>query len=159
MTEGASGNQVGRLRKVLMAVVADLAFIVLDAERRDGPVTVPAHYWRMKLPVAHPLEGELLLAVEPGLLQEITRNIYGLDAGQPTSDHEMDTLAELLNTIGGNLMRVVVPPTVKYELGLPVVPGNCETSGDPGLSFGFYSEEGRLIFSIFGQNLISEVIK
>jgi hypothetical protein len=159
MTEGASGNQVGRLHEVLMAVVADLAFILLDADNRDGPVTVPAHYRRMKLPVILPFEGELLLAIEPGLLREITRNIYGLDAEQPPSDHELDTLAELLNTIGGNLMRVVVPPTVKYELGLPVVPGNGETSDDSSLNFGFCSEEGRLIFTIVGQHLISEVIK
>ncbi len=113
----------------------------------------------MKLPVVHPLEGELLLAVEPGLLQEITRNIYGLDAEQPTGDHELDTLAELLNTMGGNLMRVIVPPTVKYELGLPVVPGNDGTSDAPGLSFVFCYEERRLIFTIVGQNLISEVMK
>jgi hypothetical protein len=82
-----------------------------------------------------------------------------LDAEQPTSDHELDTLAELLNTIGGSLMRVIVPSTVKYELGLPVVPGNGRKSAAPGLNFVFCSEERRLIFSIVGQNLISEVIK
>ncbi len=57
-----------------------------------------------------------MLAAEPDLLQEITRNIYGLDAEQPTSDHELDTLAELLNTIGGSLMRVIVPSTEPGEV-------------------------------------------
>ncbi len=143
----------------MITVVADLAFIELEEQRQDAQVTVPAHFWKMRLPVVHPLEGDLLLAAEPDLLQEITRNIYGLDAEQPTSDHELDTLAELLNTIGGSLMRVIVPSTVKYELGLPVVPGNGGKSEAPGLSFVFCSEERRLIFSIVGQNLISEVMK
>ena len=99
------------------------------------------------------------MAVEPGLLQEITRNIYGLDAGQPARDRELDTLAELLNMIGGRLMQVIMPPTVKYKLGLPALPESGGRSDDPGMCFVFRSEERRLIFSIVGQDLISEVIK
>jgi hypothetical protein len=140
-------------------VVGELAFIELEEESRDTQATVPAQFWQMTLPVVHPLEGDLRLAVDPSLLQEITRNIYGLDLEQPTGDHELDTLAELLNTISGSLMRVIVPPTVKYDLGLPVEPGSGGTSNTPGLSFVFCSEQRRLIFSIIGQSLISEVIK
>jgi two-component system chemotaxis response regulator CheY len=158
MTEGCSGDRTGRLCRALIGVVADLAFIELAEEHQDPQATVPDHFWKMKLPVVHPLEGELLLAVDPGLLREITCNIYGLDSEHPIGDHKLDTLAELLNTIGGSLMRVIVPPTVKYELGLPV-PGNGGALDAPGLNFVFCSEERRLIFSIVGQNLISEVMK
>jgi hypothetical protein len=159
LTKCCNGNGALRLCQALITVVADLAFLELEEERWDPQATIPDHFWKMKLPVVLPFEGELLLAVEPGLLQEITCNIYGLDTEQPNSDHELDTLAELLNTIGGNLMRVIVPPTVKYELGLPATPGNSGVSGAPVLNFVFRSEERRLIFSVVGPKLISEVMK
>jgi hypothetical protein len=158
MTE-CNSDRAGRLCQALIAVVADLAFIKLEEEHQDRQAAVPARFWKMKLPVVQPLAGELLLAVEPALLQEITRNIYGLGAEQPTRDRELDTLAELLNTIGGKLMQVIVPPTVKYELGLPVLAVNDGTLTVPGMCLLFRSEEKRLIFSIVGQNLISEVMK
>ncbi|MGD0621679.1 MAG: hypothetical protein ABSA82_04340 [Thermacetogeniaceae bacterium] len=159
MTECCNSDRAGRLCQALIAVVADLAFIELEEEHQDRQAAVPARFWKMKLPVVQPLAGELLLAVEPALLQEITRNIYGLDAEQPVRDRELDTLAELLNTIGGKLMQVIVPPTVKYELGLPVLAVNDGTSTVPGMCLVFRSEEKHLILSIVGQNLISEVMK
>ncbi len=114
------------LCQTLITVVADLAFVELEQESQGQQVAVPDDYGRMKIPVAHPLPGEMFLAVEPGLLHEITGNIYACDEEQPTCDHELDTLAELLNTIAGRLLQIIVPPTVGYELGLPVLPENDE---------------------------------
>ena len=143
-----------KLCQALIAVVADLAFVELEKESQGQQAAVPDYYGRMKLSVAHPLAGEMLLAVEPGLLHEITGNIYACDEEQSTCDHELDTLAELLNTIAGRLMQVIVPPAVSYELGLPVVPESDEVLDAPGMSYVFHSvdrpEERRLIFTVVG---------
>lgn len=147
------------LCQALIAVVADLAFVELEKESQGQQVAVPDDYGRMKLSITHPLAGEMLLAIEPGLLQEITGNIYSCNEEQPTCDHELDTLAELLNTIAGKLMQVIVPPAVSYELGLPVIPGSDEALAAPSICFVFHSEERRLIFTVVGQNLINEVMR
>jgi len=185
MNECCSSDRSARLCQTLMAVVADLAFIELKAAGHEKQAAVPAHFWKMKLQIVRPQKGEMLLSVEPGLLREITRNIYGFKTGQPTRDQELDTLAELLNTIGGRIMQMIVPPNVKYELGLPAVwdagcwmwdvgkegigvananqkptsPLAPGTSRAPGMSFIFRFEERRLIFSVVGNKLIREVIK
>jgi hypothetical protein len=142
----------------LIAVVADLAFVDLvrdqqaDQNGYDG-------YWKMMLEVHQPLEGEILLAMEPALLREITNNIYGFDEEQLTREHELDTLAELLNTISGRFMQVIVPPTTGYTLGLPFFVENYALPVNEGsVSFAFHSDEGRLILSLLGRKLIDEVI-
>jgi hypothetical protein len=151
------------LCQTLITVVADLAFVELEQESQGQQVAVPDGYGRMKIPVAHPLAGKMFLAIEPGLLHEIAGNIYACDDKQLTCDHELDTLAELLNTIAGRLLQIIVPSTVSYELGLPVPPENDEVFNAPGMSFVFHSidrpEERRLIFTVAGQNLISEVMR
>ena len=128
-------NHSEELCQALITVVADLAFVELEQESQGQQVAVPDGYGRMKLPVAHPFAGEMLLAVEPGLLHEITGNIYACDEEQLTCDHELDTLAELLNTIAGRLLQIIVPSTVSYELGLPVLPENDEVFDAPGHEF------------------------
>lgn len=157
------GAKSEELCEALIAVVGNLAFVELEKEGQGQHVAVPDNYRRMKLSVARPFLGEMLIAVEPVLLHEITGNIYACDGGQPTFDHELDTLAELLNTLAGRLLQIIVPPTVGYELGLPVLPEKDEIFDLPFMSFEFHSiekpEERRLIFTMVGQNLIREVMK
>lgn len=151
-----------KLCQTLIAIVANLAFVELEQESQGEQAPVPDYYGRVKLSVANPFTGDMFIAVEPGLLHEITGNIYACDEERSTCDRELDTLAELLNTIAGRLMQAIVPPAVSYELGLPVVPESDEVLDAPGMSYVFHSvdrpEERRLIFTVAGENLIREVM-
>ncbi len=65
------------------------------------------------------LAGIFSLTLSPNLLREFAANIYGMDQSEISTEMENDTLAELLNTISGRIMREIIPEDQRYELGLP----------------------------------------
>ena len=81
------------------------------------------------LKVKAPMEGHLTFVVPRSLLTTIVDGFYG-EAGteaaflegssiQATDQIMLDTLAELLNTVAGRTLNLIVPANNVFELGLP----------------------------------------
>lgn len=64
-------------------------------------------------------QGQIKMVIAPGLLREATCNIYGISHEEILPEMERDTLAELLNTVAGNVMEKITPKEICYELGIP----------------------------------------
>ncbi len=101
------------------------------AETTEIPVATetPSHhskcYWT-RIPVLSPVEGTMLMQIPASLAVEITKNLYGwMDDSELTETVEVDAIAELINTISGRLMVLLLPEDQSFELGLP------ETSEHP----------------------------
>ncbi|XPV76878.1 MAG: hypothetical protein ACNI27_02850 [Desulfovibrio sp.] len=85
-------------------------------------------FWA-SLAVKAPMKGKLTFVVPRSLLVNIVDGFYG-EAGteaaflegsnvQATDQIMLDTLAELLNTIAGRTLNLIVPANNVFELGLP----------------------------------------
>lgn len=157
--EHMSVDLTRKLRQALIEVVADLSFICLMEQPGGDLPPDTGRQLHAMMPVHQPFEEKFLLTLESRLLNEMTCNIYGLKAEQLTKEHQMDTLSELLNTIAGRLMQILVPPSIQFELGLPVLDIDDTISNESALNLVFNSDEGYLVFSLIGSNLNSEVRK
>ncbi|MGD0153880.1 MAG: chemotaxis protein CheX [Thermacetogeniaceae bacterium] len=154
-----SADLNSKLCQALIEVVADLSFICLMELPGGEPPPNTGQQLQAMIPVHQPYKEKFLLTIESRLMQEITCNIYGLDAVQLTKEHQLDTLNELLNNIAGKFMQILTPPSIQFELGLPVLDIDRTISGEPALNLVFHSDESYLVFSLIGTNLIGEVRK
>lgn len=154
-----SANLMSKLCQTLIEVVADLSFICLLELPGEEPPPNTGQQLQAMIPVHQPYEEKFFLTVEAPLMQEITCNIYGLEAAQLTEEDQIDTLNELLNNIAGKFMQILTPSSIQFELGLPVPHIERTTLSEPVLNLVFHSDESYLVFSLIGTNLISEVRK
>ena len=75
-------------------------------------------------------EGMLWLRVENSLLQETIENIYAIDRDEISPEIERDTLAELLNTLAGKVLRRLTSDGQGFSLGLPLEGEMTETEDE-----------------------------
>ena len=71
------------------------------------------------LDVLAPVSGSLTLVTTPRLAQEITEGLVDPEDGSPSEELIFDALSELINTIGGRLMRILTPEDETFSLSLP----------------------------------------
>ncbi len=71
------------------------------------------------LDILSPVSGTLTLVTTPKLAHEITEGLIDPEDGEPSEEMTFDALSELINTIGGRLMRVLTPEDQTFSLGLP----------------------------------------
>jgi hypothetical protein len=95
----------------------------------EGFIDKNADLFWASLPVKRPMSGRMAIVVPRSLLLSIVDGFYG-EAGtesafldgqelQVSDQIMLDTLAELLNTIAGRMMNLIVPANDIFELGLP----------------------------------------
>ena len=72
-----------------------------------------------RLEILAPVEGVMTLIVSPQLSREIAEGLLDPDDEPPPVEMMLDTLAELLNTIAGGVMRKLVADDETFTLGLP----------------------------------------
>ena len=72
-----------------------------------------------RLKITAPVEGVVTLIVSPQLSSDIAEGLMDPDDGPPSVEMMRDTLAELLNTIAGGMMRMLVGENKTFALGLP----------------------------------------
>lgn len=87
-------------------------------------------------------EGMLWLRVENSLLQETIENIYAIDRDEISPEIERDTLAELLNTLAGKVLRRLTSDGQGFSLGLPLEGEMTETEDEMAAVM---LSEGRMI--------------
>ncbi len=114
--------------------------VVAQKERREEIKYFSA------LEVKAPAAGTLTLVTTPRLAREITEGLVDPEDGEPSEEMIFDALSELINTIGGRLMRILTPEDETFSLGLP----KCFSSSTH--EFGESDEFAR--FEIDGQNFL-----
>lgn len=72
-----------------------------------------------RLEILAPVKGVMTLIVSPELAREIAEGLMDPDDEPPPVEVMLDTLAELLNTIAGGMMRKLVADDETFTLGLP----------------------------------------
>jgi len=88
-------------------------------EHSEIPETPDQLLW-ISLPVVKPISGAVVLRLSEKCAQRITGDIYAdLDIGDITEDSIMDALGEILNTIVGRFLTILLPAEQSFDLGFP----------------------------------------
>ncbi|MBU0519107.1 chemotaxis protein CheX [bacterium] len=88
-------------------------------------------FWA-ELGLKAPLSGIIVVEVSKGYASALCKVLYGMGMENPHDDMIRDSMAELLNTIGGCFMKELIPPEQEYEWGFPVTgKGRYETLDEP----------------------------
>ncbi len=145
------------LFRTLIWVVADLSFIILNKHPGESLPAGASQQKRASIELYKPVPGTFSLTMESCLLQEMTGAIYGLKTQGITSEKQTDTLLELTNTFAGRCMKIMVPATTEFQLGLPIMTDEPAPDGQPALNLVLDSDKGCLMFSLIGDKLINGV--
>ncbi len=106
---GPAGNELPADDKGAFAAIPE----------QSAPGSLQKNYWTA-IPILSPLKGSMLMEIPDPLAIELTKNLYGwVDDSQITEKVKQDALTELINTISGRLMRLLLPEDQTFELGLP----------------------------------------
>lgn len=115
--------QVERLRRAIEQAVGstieNMAFSVVDAVAETTLAEDDAVCASLK--VVEPTIAEIRLVLPLVTARALARLLYNIEDGAITGDMLRDVAGELLNTIGGAVMRAVLPPDTRFELGLPEI--------------------------------------
>ncbi len=141
------------LKKAITETLENLAFIQLIEIDEPRLSDLGPDFLQDMLSVYLPMKHEygiLIMSASGGILKETACNIFALEPGAvPGDDIIKDTLAEILNTVSGQFMRIITPGDQFYELGLPVI-GTFNLNGTNGseVKCAFETESGdRLLIS------------
>ena len=116
------------ITQAVVTTMNDAAFmdlVVTDAPQAPLPAAQYAIWARMA--VTAPVRGEFICLGPLTLIAEATATIHArqFDVPTPASPDDptvlmlRDTMAELLNTIGGLIMETLTPGDASFQLGLP----------------------------------------
>ena len=117
------------ITKAVEQTIEEMAFTLLCLKQNLSDADLKLPQRQVQIPIVSPVEGTFILSVTPNLLLEMTENIYGLAEDEITWEMENDTLAEILNTISGRVMKEIIPLDQTYELGLPFLIQDVEKEG------------------------------
>lgn len=93
----------------------------IDSAGTESGEPLSKSYWTF-IPVLSPVQGAMFMEIPSALAAEITKNLYGwMDESEMTEKVEQDALTELINTIAGRLMSLLLPEDRTFELGLPEI--------------------------------------
>jgi len=110
-----------RLRRVIAQAVAatieDMAFSIVEPV--EDAVPTGGDVISTSLRLIEPRSAELWLLLPRDTGRALARSLYSIEDAAITDALLRDVAGELLNTIAGNVMRAVLPPDTRFELGLP----------------------------------------
>lgn len=108
------------------------------------------------LPLLEPVEGKIQLVMPDMLARDITLSIYACEADKLTTQMVEDAVAELINTVAGQLVASVLSEDQTFTLGLPVVSRDSCLTYDATTRSAFLSiGTGTIEVNISGASLLS----
>lgn len=75
---------------------------------------------QMAISSFNPTGYKFILTMKPIILKKLTSIICGINIETVTSENEIETLSELLNTTAGKFMKKIMPADQSFEINLPV---------------------------------------
>jgi len=109
------------VRKAIMETFEEMAFMEVYSHPAEAEAKTesPADLQEVYLDVLEPLKGTFRLALPKALLAGIAENVFAIPAEELNEQIFQDTLAELLNTIAGQILQEVLTKEQTFALGLP----------------------------------------
>lgn len=78
--------------------------------------------WWAKIEIFEPMQSSLIFFVRKELMIQFTEAVFGmLEDEMPAENQVLDNLGELMNTLSGRIMAMLIPPQQGFSLGLPIV--------------------------------------
>lgn len=115
-------NHSEQLLEVAGETLEQLAFVFSFPDESDPDALWEAEVAGARVAFSGPLQGELLLAISPAAVPELTANMLGLDDGAvPPEDQQLDALKEALNVICGNLLPRIGGAEAVFDIQPPEI--------------------------------------
>ncbi len=108
----------------------------------------------VSMSIEDPIKDTLYLGVPEPLMKELTAGVFAMDEDELEEQLIKDTLAELLNTLGGVFYTKALPESQTYQLGLPVHgEGEFPISGDQAYCWYMQLEDTTIVIAANGDGL------
>ena len=107
-----------RLRQAVSRTMETMAFAEVEPDVSGG-APVPPDALLTRIAVLEPMSSTLILAATRPFLAEIGETILTLPEAEISEQASLDLLSELLNTLAGCLMTLLLPADQSFRLGLP----------------------------------------
>lgn len=94
-------------------------FVFMDAisiDEKDVEFNEPLS---TQILIHHPFCGEIELTADEELVYKMAENIMMISHEDLTEEQKSDILFELLNTLGGRILALLLPENLTFKLGLP----------------------------------------
>lgn len=140
-------------RIVLSAVAETLENMAFMEVVRDEcpPSSLSVEVLSARLAIHEPTAGEVHLTMPHSLLAQVAEAAYALPAEALEEQILRDLLAELLNTIAGRFLTLLLPPEQSYRLGLPELEdADAPAPGATDHLWNFRMEDNRFTLRIRG---------
>ncbi|MFA6498399.1 MAG: hypothetical protein WC256_12065 [Desulfurivibrionaceae bacterium] len=107
----------GIIVPLISGIIEDMAFTEVMPSEATPQYDLAAR--GASLLVHDPVQGEFQLIIENSLLKYLAGIVYGPMADELNEQSEGDFLDELLNTIAGRFLSVILPEDKSFTLGIP----------------------------------------
>ena len=114
---GEKREWTGIIVPLVSEIVENTAFTEVLPVEAAPPYDLEAR--GASLLVHDPVQGEFQLIMENSLLKYLVSIVYGTNFAELAEQSEGDFLDELLNTIAGRFLSVILPADKSFTLGIP----------------------------------------
>ena len=134
-------NVAKAVYKAISDTFEGMAFVQISRLEDDVLLTdSPNQIWS-RVDVKGPSKGFLVVAYTRELGERIVESLYGMLDGPCTEEVLEDSLNEIVNTVIGRCMSLLVPAGQTFELGLPETGDGWPEIGDA-VVYGFSTMDG-----------------
>ncbi len=111
------------LEQIVCDALEDLAFLLAEPVGKDDLPGWPVPAYRVAVEVKGAAEGEILMVVGRGSVQEMAGNMMGVDGAEMEGREAYveDAAKEMLNTICGHLLPAIVGKEKELERTVPAL--------------------------------------
>lgn len=145
-----------KLGQCINAAVSEVLKTIASMDiTSDETPTEEIHEVRwVSMDVLNPVQGQFRLLMSREMTKKITKTMFGVSDSSLTDALLEDSLSELLNTVVGRLMTLLLPKDQAYQLGLPGPgKGKYPQLDRSTLVFRFLAENERIRLTVSGEIL------
>ncbi len=99
--------------------IENMTFMAVDSAEETPDETEAADWLKSSQLILEPYQGEVGLIMSKKLATEIACTLYSMDDREITENMMSDVVAELINTITGDIARRLLSGGSEFKLGLP----------------------------------------
>ena len=124
---------------VLEETLENMAFVSIEECTLEEATNLKQPMLGVNLLITEPELLEIRLDVSKELLYQIAETMYTMDRDELSDQLINDLLAEILNTLAGRFMTVILPPESDFSLSIPELADDEESSSE--FKFNYIAED------------------
>ncbi|MBI9076749.1 MAG: chemotaxis protein CheX [Desulfatibacillum sp.] len=142
----SSDNVAKAVFKAMSDTFEGMAFVQISRQEDQTPVTDSPDLIWSRVDVEAPAKGFLVVAYTREMGVHIVESLYGIMDEPCTKEVLEDSLNEIVNTVIGRCMSLLVPEGQTFELGLPQT-GEGWPEMETATTYGFSTMDGGLLLA------------